>query len=54
MRISGRDLSAGLRVQEDAVVRDGEDAREFVGNDYDRGAQAVAQFQDQVVQQAAS
>src|SRR5690242_18598153 len=43
---------ATLGVEEDAVVADREDARELVGDDDDRGAEAVAQLEDQVVEAA--
>src|SRR6516162_2135339 len=52
MRISARDLGARFRVQEDAVVGDGEDARELVGDHDDRRAEVGAQLEDQVVEQA--
>src|SRR5262249_53743926 len=38
-------------VEEDAVVADGEDARQLVGDDDDRRLQAVAQLEDQLVEQ---
>ena len=50
-RIPCGDHSFADGVEEDGVVADGEDARQFVGHDDDGGAQAVAQFEDEVVEQ---
>ena len=47
-----RDHRPRLDVEEDAVVADGEDARQLVRDDDDRRAEAVAQLEDQVVEQA--
>ena len=44
------DRRARLGVQEDAVVADGEQARQLVADHDDGGAEAVPQLQDQVVQ----
>ena len=52
MRIAGRDLDAGFRVQKDAVVGDREDAGQLVGNHDDRCAKIRAQLEDQIVEQA--
>src|SRR6184192_3201613 len=46
------DGRAGLRVEEDTVVPDREDARELVRHHDDGRAQAVAELEDQVVEQA--
>src|ERR1700737_3677809 len=46
------DHCPALGVEKDAVVADCKDAREFVGHDHDRRAEAVTQFQDQVIEQA--
>ena len=45
------DHRLGVGIQEDRVVADGEDAGELVSDDGDGGAQAVAQLEDQVVEQ---
>jgi hypothetical protein len=44
MRIAGRDLGAGLRVQKDAVVGDGKDAGQLVGHHDDGCAEICAQL----------
>src|SRR5262249_4319455 len=41
-----------LDVEEDTGIRDGEDTRQLVGHDHDRGAEAAAQLEDQLVQEA--
>ena len=43
-------LGAGLGIEEQASVGHGEDARQLMGDQYDTGAEAVAQLQDQIVQ----
>src|SRR5262249_60662867 len=40
-----------LHVEEHTRVRDGEDTRQLVGHDHDRGAEAVAQLEDQLVEE---
>src|SRR4051794_27740940 len=52
LRIAAVDGGATFGVEEDGVVGDGEDARQFVTDDHDRGAQAVAQFKDKVAKPA--
>ena len=52
LRIAVRDRGARLDVEEEAVVADGEDAGQLVGDDDDGGAEAVAQLEDEVVEQA--
>src|SRR2546427_8852017 len=52
LRRAGGDHRTAVRVEEDAIVRDREDARELVGHDHDRRAEAVAQLEDQLVQAA--
>ena len=44
------DGGAGFGVEKNAAVGDGEDARKFVGNHDDGGAETVAQFQQQTVE----
>src|SRR6516164_1572159 len=39
-------------IEEDRVVGDGEDAGELMTDHYDGGAEAVAQFEDQLIQVA--
>src|SRR5579875_425881 len=51
VRIAGGDLGTGFGVQKDAVGGDREDARQFVRDHHDGGAQVLAQLQDQIVQQ---
>src|SRR6266446_5439971 len=46
------DHCPALGVEKDAVVADCKDARQFVSHDYDRRAEIVAQFEDQIVEQA--
>src|SRR5208337_179091 len=45
------DLRLGLGIEEDAVVADGEDARQLMGDHDDRGAEAVAQLENKIIQQ---
>jgi len=51
-RIAGRDLDAGSRVQKYAVVGDGKDAGQLVGDYDDRCAKICAQLEDQIIKQA--
>ena len=46
----GRD-GVGPRIEKDAVVADREDAGQLVGHDHDCRAEAVAQLQDEIVEQ---
>src|SRR5262245_60859128 len=46
------DRRAGFGVEEDAVVGDLEDARELVSDDHHRGAEAVAELEDEIVEKA--
>jgi hypothetical protein len=41
-----------LRIEKDAVIRDGENAWKFVRNYHYRRPESVTQFQDQIVKQA--
>ena len=54
MGVAGRDLGARFGVQEYAVVGDGKDAGQLVGDDDDGGAKTVAQFEDQIRRAGAS
>ena len=47
MRIAGRDLGAGFRVQKDAVIGNGKDARQLVGNRDDCRAEILTQLENQ-------
>ena len=44
-------LRFGFRIEKHAVVADRKNARQLVGDHDDRGAEAVAQLEDQIVQQ---
>src|SRR5262249_48147467 len=46
----GRDRPR-LHVEKDTRICDREDARQLVGHDHDRGAEAVAQLEDQLVEE---
>ena len=50
-RVANRYLTLALRIEENPVVAYGKDARQFVGHHHDRSTEAVAQFEDQVVEQ---
>ena len=50
-RIAAREHRPGIRVNENGIVADRKYACQFVGHDDDRGPQAVAQFEDQIVEQ---
>src|SRR5689334_6377906 len=49
-RVSRRGDRPGLVVEEHGVRRDGEDTGQLVGDHHHRGAQAVAQLEDEVVE----
>jgi hypothetical protein len=51
-RVADGDLRLALRIQEYAVVTDREDARQLMRHHDDRRAQAVAQLEDQIVEQS--
>jgi hypothetical protein len=52
LRIAQRDLGLGHRVEKDGIIADGEDARQFMGDDHHRRPKIVAQRQDQIVEAA--
>ena len=51
LRVAAGDHRARFRIEKYAVVADGEDARQLVGDDDDRRAQTVAQLENQIVEQ---
>ena len=51
LRVAAGGHRARLHVEEDAVVADGEDAGQLVRDDDDRRAEAVAQLQDELVEE---
>ena len=50
--VAAGDHGPRFRVEKHAVVADGKDARQLMGDDHDCGAEAVAQLQDQIIEQA--
>ena len=52
LRVAAGDHRPRFRVEEYAVVADRENARQFMRDHQDGGAQTVAQVQDQIVEQA--
>src|SRR2546428_10862798 len=52
LRVPSGDTGARLPVEEQAVVGDREDARQLVGHHHDRGAEAVAELENQIVEHA--
>src|SRR5678815_1071875 len=50
LRVSRGDHRLALPVEKHRVVADGEDARQLVGHHDDRGAEAVAQIEDEVIE----
>src|SRR5262245_21791750 len=52
LRIALGDHRLGVSVEKHRVVADGEDAGELMGHHRDRGAEAVPQLEDQIVQHA--
>src|SRR6516165_5480110 len=51
-RRAAGDRRAGFRIEEHAVVGDREDARQLVRDHHDGGTEAVAQLENEVVEQA--
>ena len=51
MGIAARDHGVGRRIKEYAVVADGKDAVEIVGDDHDGHAHVLLEFEDELVQQ---
>src|SRR5262245_47086417 len=51
-RAALRAHGAGIGVEENRVVADGKDARQLVGDDHERGAEAVAQLENQLIEVA--
>src|SRR5262245_57356611 len=52
LRVAAGGHRARLHVEEDAVVADGEDAGQLVRDDDDRRAEAVAQLEDELIEEA--
>src|SRR6266568_331822 len=50
LRVAGGDDRLALAVEEDRVVGDGEDAREFVRHHHDGGAEAVPELEDEIIE----
>src|SRR5437773_4704154 len=52
LRVAAGDHGSRFRVEKHAVVADGKNARQLMGDNHHRRAQAVAQLQDKIVEQA--
>ena len=50
--VTAGDHGPGFRVEKHAVIADRKDARQLMGDNHNRRAQAFAQLQDQIVEQA--